>query len=270
MRFKLTLKQNKEYQLIPFNYQYYISCFIYKTLSSANKEFGEWLHNEAYSWGVKKFKMFSFSRLNIPEFETEGRYLKIKSPQLYLIISMLIDDIAENIVLGLFQKQQLTIYNGDELALFKIKFIERLPDPTFKETMQFKTLSPILLKKKEIIDNEEKVVFLKPDDEDYFKYLKTNLEEKYIVYAQYNETKVSEKTLDSFKLLDKYKPSLITIKEGNKNEVNLKAYNMTFEISGPTELIRIGYDAGFGINNSLGFGCVKVINDYVTESNNSS
>lgn len=259
MRFKLTLKQNKENQLIPFNYQYYISCFIYKTLQRANSDFANWLHNEAYSSGYKKFKLFTFSRLNIPEFESEGNYLKIVSPYVYLIITMLTDEIAENIVLGLFQNQQMSIYNGDELAIFKIKFIERLPDPQFTETMHFKTLSPVLIKKKEKINGEEKIVFLKPDDEDYFQYLKTNLEEKYITYAQKKDTKITEKSLDSFKLLNHYKPSLITIKEGNEKEIKLKAYNMTFELTGSPELMRIGYEAGFGVNNSLGLGCVKVL-----------
>lgn len=259
MRFKLTLKQNKENQLIPFSYQYYLSSFIYNTIDRANSDFAEWLHNEAYCSGYKKFKMFSFSRLNIPEFESEGIYIKILSPYVYLIITMLVNEIAENIIHGLFQNQQLTIYNGDELSIFKIKYIERLPEPQFKETMHFRTLSPVLLKKKEKINGKEKIVFLKPDDEDYFYYLKTNLEEKYIVYAQKKDKEIKEKTLESFKLLNHYKPSLITIKEGKGNPINLKAYNMTFELTGSPELMKIGYEAGFGINNSLGLGCVKVL-----------
>ncbi|MCX7833203.1 MAG: CRISPR-associated endoribonuclease Cas6, partial [Ignavibacteria bacterium] len=256
MRFKLTLKQNKENQLIPFNYQYYLSCFIYKTIARANSDYAEWLHDQAFSSGYKKFKLFSFSRLNIPQFECEGMYIKILSPYLYLIITMLVDEIAENIVLGLFQNQQMFINNGDELAIFRIKYVERLPDPQFTETMHFKTLSPILIKKKEKINGVDKVIFLRPDDEDYFQYLKTNLEEKYITFAQKNNTKIPERSLDSFKLLDRYKPDLITIKEGNQNEVKLKAYNMTFELTGSPEMMRIGYEAGFGVNNSLGLGCV--------------
>lgn len=260
MRFKIYLRQKKEGQLIPYNYQYYISSFIYDTISRADRHFAGWLHDEAYTNGNKKFKLFTFSKLNIPRFEQEGNHLKIASSDVYLTLTMLIDKIAEKVVAGLFEEQKLTIFNGDVRADFHIKFIEQIPEPAFTETMYLRTISPVLLKKKETTGGNEKVIFLRPDDEDYLQYLRTNLEAKYKVSSQQADSvAINNGTIESFKVLNGYKASLIKIKEGKPDEVMLKAYNYHFEIKGSPELIRIGYQSGFGINNSLGFGCVEVL-----------
>ncbi|PIY05025.1 MAG: hypothetical protein COZ21_04960, partial [Bacteroidetes bacterium CG_4_10_14_3_um_filter_31_20] len=42
-------------------------------------------------------------------------------------------------------------------------------------------------------------------------------------------------------------------------ETFLKGFLFDFKITAPHELIKIGYYAGFGKANSLGFGCAEVI-----------
>ena len=36
-------------------------------------------------------------------------------------------------------------------------------------------------------------------------------------------------------------------------------YQYDFELTAPTQLLRIGYEAGFGENTSMGFGFVEMI-----------
>ena len=40
--------------------------------------------------------------------------------------------------------------------------------------------------------------------------------------------------------------------------IKIRGWFMHFTIQGNSELIRIGYEAGFGENNSAGFGMVEV------------
>lgn len=64
MRFKVTFNINAGRKHLPFNYQYYISAWIYKVIGSADKDFADFLHNEGFRDGNKKFKLFNFSPLN--------------------------------------------------------------------------------------------------------------------------------------------------------------------------------------------------------------
>ncbi|MBN2244972.1 MAG: CRISPR-associated endoribonuclease Cas6, partial [Candidatus Aminicenantes bacterium] len=41
--------------------------------------------------------------------------------------------------------------------------------------------------------------------------------------------------------------------------INIKAFEAPFIIRANPELIKIGYQCGFGEKNSAGFGCVEII-----------
>lgn len=71
MRFIITLRVNarKFGRLLPLNYQYEMSAAIYKTLSSCSEDFASWLHDNGFKTDEgKQFKLFTFSRFNIPSF----------------------------------------------------------------------------------------------------------------------------------------------------------------------------------------------------------
>ncbi len=55
MRFKITFNTNAGRKHLPFNYQYYISAWIYKVIGSADKDFADFLHNEGFRDGNKKY-----------------------------------------------------------------------------------------------------------------------------------------------------------------------------------------------------------------------
>lgn len=259
MRIKLTLKQRTPEQSIPINYQYYISSFIYKTIQKADPEYADWLHEEAYNSGYKKFKLFSFSKLDIPKMEISGNYINVISRSMFLTITIQADKMFESLLMGLFKRENLAIYNGDEVALFYVEYVDNIPEPEFSESMRFRTMSPVVLRKKQIYNGKESAKYLSPDEPDYFEYLKRNIEEKYIAYTSKNGNRISTRTLESFRLLGNVKPKLITIKEGRPEEIKIKGYNFEFEIKGNPEMLKLAYNAGFGCNNSLGFGCVRVV-----------
>lgn len=67
-------------------------------------------------------------------------------------------------------------------------------------------------------------------------------------------SKVKLHGIDEIKMTGESKGKLIRIREGDYSETCVKGYFCTFEIRGNPEIIKLGYDTGFGINNSLGFG----------------
>ena len=58
MRLKLTL-QHRPNQVLPINYQYLISSWVYRTLESANAEFATQLHEYGYDFRGKQYKLFT-------------------------------------------------------------------------------------------------------------------------------------------------------------------------------------------------------------------
>ncbi|MCE1166331.1 MAG: CRISPR-associated endoribonuclease Cas6 [Bacteroidetes bacterium] len=259
MRLKLTLTQKYREQSIPFNYQYYISSFIYNTLSAANPVYSKWLHNQGISSGHKKFKFFSFSFLDIPKREYLNNEIKIISQDIYLTVTLCINKILEAFIAGLFAEQEMYIQNGGKKSYFIVKQCEMVPEPEYSEKMAFRTISPIVIKKGLGENGKLKYKFMSPEDEGYFELFRMNLEEKYIAWCTFTGQQIREYKVESLKLLNSAKPVLVSIKKESGTEVNVKGYKFAFELEGDPEFIKLGYEAGFGVNNSIGFGCVDEI-----------
>ena len=61
-----------------------------------------------------------------------------------------------------------------------------------------------------------------------------------------------------FELINKPKSKLIKIKTDTPQQTHIKGFLFDFKLSAPVELMKLGYFAGFGEKNSLGFGCGEV------------
>ena len=268
MRFKLTLEHTDK-GLLPLNYQYELSSWIYKTLNYGNEEFAEWLHREGYTNDYKQFKLFTFSNLLVPKFKIEGDRMQIESREAELIVSFYPIDSLEYFVSGLFSNQAFRVADKRSGSSFTVKTVEKLPEPEFESDMEFKALSPILVSYKHS-EKQKYATYLHPGDDQYGDLLINNLAAKYnAFYADTPVTNADDETEYSgqfetgnmdyaFELLGKSKSRLITIKSGTKQESKLRGYLYRFRMKAPVELIRLGYYAGFGEKNSLGFGCGEV------------
>lgn len=271
MRIKITLKQLKPDQLIPINYQYSIHSFIYNTIQRSDSRYSEWLHDTGLMTGNKAFKFFTFSMLDTGKssvLELYGsRYLKINS-SISLTVSMLSDKTVEHFIIGMFEKQKVKLYNKNFESDFIINTVEMIPEPVFREEMVFKTISPIVLSRKTMYNGNDSQEYLSPVDKEYEDYFRKNLEEKYLALMQSSGAanlknpvliQSEESPVKSFEQFGDYKSKLITIKEDTPEESKVRGYFYTFRIKGDPEIIKIGYESGFGKQCSLGFGCVEKV-----------
>ena len=255
MRLKITLEQSRHGQLIPINYQYYLSSFIYNTLETADSEYSQWLHDNGYKTGNKAFKFFTFSLLNLHDWEINNSHIKIKSPRIDFKISLYTQKTAEKFVIGMFQNKTMEIFDRNTRAHFKIKTVEAETEIEFREEMSFRAKSPIAIKQNRRTANED--IYISPEHPDFTALMKKNLEEKYVAKCLMENSKVKLHGIDEIKMTGESKGKLIRIREGDYSETCVKGYFCTFEIRGNPEIIKLGYDTGFGINNSLGFGYVE-------------
>ncbi|MFW6225214.1 MAG: CRISPR-associated endoribonuclease Cas6 [Bacteroidota bacterium] len=261
MRFKLTLRISKEGQraILPINYQYPVSSWIYKVLNSGNSEFTQWLHTNGYKDGNKQFRLFNFSRILVKYFNIKEDRMIIKQPEISLYISFYPIETLGHFITGLFKNQECTIGDNKSQASFTVQAVEKLPEPYFHPNVTFKTLSPLLISHKET-PAQKYATYKHLEEEDYGQLFINNLITKYNAFYTLQDIDkcIDKRTVHAgFKLLNTPKSNLISIKSGTQNESKLKAYSFQFQLIASEPFIRFGYYAGFGEKNSLGFGCVK-------------
>jgi CRISPR-associated endoribonuclease Cas6 len=261
MRLLIRLKA-KNSERISFNYNYSLSAFIYKLLKLGSPEFAEFLHNQGFQIDGKSFKFFTFAL----KFESAVPYngvLKLKSPNAFLIISSpLIDDFIKNFVIGTFENQAVELVAEGIRTEFRILTAEMLPEPEFMNEMNFIMHTPMILSKKV----EDKAYYFRVDDniEEANKIFCQNLISKY--EALYNKKYVGEgiKLIwDYDYIINAAKRNLklskkVKIMKDLNNPIDLVGLFCPFSVKGDTELIKLGYRAGFGSQNSMGFGLVDL------------
>ena len=263
MRLKISLQSEKEVN-IPFNYQYELQSVIYKIISQAEPEFATFLHDDGFSKDNKAFKFFTFSKLSFRDQEvhtTKKGFENIKRAD--FSFSTRIDKIFENFVLGIFAGKVLNFYFGRNHIEFHVINVEVLKEIEFNDSMKFICLSPISVSTQIERNGELKKHFfdyMNPDEREHFKLnIYKNLCHKYEVYF--------DKTWDKEQKFNfSFDPEYIAKRNGNisklmkfKNNIMVKGFEAPFTVETYPELIKIGYECGFGDNNSAGFGCVEVV-----------
>ncbi len=68
MRIKITFNLPGSRLVLPLNYQYPLSAWIYKVLENGDHDFSKFLHEHGYRHDSNKaFKLFTFSNLLFPD-----------------------------------------------------------------------------------------------------------------------------------------------------------------------------------------------------------
>jgi len=258
MRILLTL-QHPPNQVLPINYPYLISSWIYRTLGNADKEFAQQLHQYGYDFGGKKYKLFSFSTLRPKRYDIDTRHATftlVHSPTT-MELSFFVDEAVQHFIMGLFKDQQFELSSGRFRAIFTVSGIEMLTKPVFESSMRFRTQTPICLSQN--IEGEPHAHYMSPEEEGYDEYLVRNLVRKQqALLPQTVGTEAAPLALDfpyGFRLLSKPKSKLLTIKG-----ISVRGYLFDFELEVPVELMELGYFGGFGGKNSSGgMGMVKML-----------
>ncbi|MCF6270275.1 MAG: CRISPR-associated endoribonuclease Cas6 [Melioribacteraceae bacterium] len=264
MRLKLTLIISGKKEL-PLNYNYPLSAAIYKLLHFGSSEFSEFLHDIGYQEQGKTYKLFSFAlRFEKPPRIKNNRFY-LKSDKIFLIISSpLIESFIKNFVVGTFQNQIIEVVSENIKTILTVEQVETLLEPNYKNSMYFTLLSPLVLATKK--ESNGKLIpkyFRYYDDiNEITRVFNQNLVNKYklIHNLEYEgeplkfrwDTEYIDRRLSKNKKVTKLISASI-----RGNIINIKANEIPFTLEGNTDLMKVGYECGFGSQNSLGFGLAK-------------
>ena len=259
MRIKLDLVQaNKSGFNIPINYNHFLTSVVYKTIGDSSNEYASFLHDEGYSSKEvgKKFKLFTYSQLRFSNMEVQGDMINSKTPEVWCYISSPVTQFIEHLASGLLDSGDVRI--GKET--FHVMKISSVKPPVFTDEMDFLCMSPIVSSTMVQKKGELKTYYYRFDDEELSTALLSNLKNKYKLIHGEESKSVDERFNVTFDKDYVEKKNGRISKLVDFKDVRIKGIFAPFTVTGNPELIRLGYQAGFGEKGSMGFGMVKEIN----------
>ena len=264
MRFNITLQALDRNIVLPINYQYPLSSWIYHTLEQGDRELADFLHEEGYGdSGHQRFKFYSFSELRTPGARVRGNRLLLSQPKIRFSISFLTDRAAQTLIMGLFRRSEPS-WLGDHISggYFKVSAVEMQMLPVLHDQVDFRTVSPAVVSIADPnTDGSLGKRFLSPQDEGYDKQLIGNLRRKFTAARKAGliEMTNSDPVIDYQLLSRTVKEKRIDLMRGQPGYTRVRGYKFQFSLRAPEEVLRLALLAGVGEKNAMGFGGVEGI-----------
>ncbi|MCU0340152.1 MAG: CRISPR-associated endoribonuclease Cas6 [Spirosomaceae bacterium] len=255
MKLQLTLRRTGPANLLPLNYQYPLSAWIYRTLEQADAQYSDFLHNRGYTTQRKSFKLFTFSGLEVADFQVRGDRMEVRSHTITLRVHFYLDQPAQTFVMGLFQARECRLWDQHSEARFVVAQVEALPSPPLAGTVHLHTLSPLVVARRNPRGHDD---YLPPDDPDFAPLLRQNLLDKYEATGQLLRPEWANERLEVQPLPKPVpKSRLVTIKAGQPEETRIRGYLFDLVLTAPEPLLELAVLAGLGRYNAEGFGCCE-------------
>lgn len=262
MRLTITLHAQERNTVLPINYQYPLSAWIYRTLEQGDPVLAEFLHEEGYAGDShRRFKFYSFSELRTPGARVQGDRLVLKQPEARFAISFLADRAAQTMVMGLFKRAEPS-WLGDEQSggRFAVSAVEMQMLPPMQGSADFFTASPAVVS---VADTDEAgqlgKKFLSPFDEGYETQFLGNLRQKYTAARQAGLLEDTGGVPEiRYELLShQAKEKRIDLLRGRPGYTRVRGYKFRFRLHAPEPMLRLAMLAGVGEKNAMGFGAVE-------------
>lgn len=260
MRFRITFNRTTKQRMLPMDYQYYISAWIYKVLKLADRDFAHFLHNQGYGASTTKlYKLFCFSPINFgkPKLWKERKLFEIATDQLTLDVAFDVNDVATHFIEGLFVTQEFYLgnkFNGIDL---KVAGIELMPEPEFTETMFYTLKTPWVVSYKD--ENTKNAQYMKPEASMFNELSVKHLVEKY----KNTRSKTILESEVTFVPNEIYKRAGFLIKPETPQETRVIGNLFDFMLTAPVVIHKMIWNAGVSEKSSSGFGWVE-LNSYQT------
>lgn len=237
---------------LPLDYQYAVASLLYATLGSASTEFASKLHDTGYQADGRSFKLFTFSRIQTVNARVAEDSLLLDSPEIELQISSPVAEFIKHLVSGLSKHETFRIATGS----FRLAHAELVLAPRFKEHMAFRALSPLT---ETVRAGQQHPSFLSLTD-DWSEIMQRNLLRKHeVLYGgQPDDTKlVFTWDKDYIARAERRGKRLSVLRDIRGTKV--RGWLAPFIVEGSRALIELGYEAGFGARNSMGFGMAEPV-----------
>lgn len=244
MRVRLTLRSPEDkWVILPTDYNYLIQAAIYRSIS---RDLANFLHERGFLFGRRRFKMFTFSRLEGScKFDKSNRRFFCKG-DLTLQVSSPIDTFIEELVTTLVRRGYIMV-GENQLKVTGVAFPKK---PVIKSNeVTIRMLSPVTVYSTLLApDGKKKTYYYSPFESEFSKLVNSNVKKKYFLLKNKSmKSNINIKPLRVKEVIMTYKGIVI------------KGWMGSFIVKGAKSLILTAYDTGLGAKNSQGFGMFEVI-----------
>lgn len=217
---------------------------VYSAIKKADPVLGNFLHNRGFVVGGHRYKFLTFSLLFPRAARKTDDGIEMHPPINWWVSSPLP---------GLMEALATTFLIDGKVQVGKVELIlqslevEELPQ--LGRRCLFETISPVVASTGMKQGGKIKRRFLSPDDPNFWRVLEVNLVRKALALGWGN-------ALGNVRFLceDKWRSKLFKVQGAN-----VRGWMGRFWCEGSFELLRLGYEAGFGERNAQGFGMVQLV-----------
>jgi CRISPR-associated endoribonuclease Cas6 len=246
MRISVEFLTHDEVEL-PWDYLDHLRGLFYQTMALGRPKLAQQVHEQGFGTASKHYKLATFSLLYPDEYRKMKHGMRVRGRLRWWIASPL-EPVIEAIALGFLTRPEVRLGK----CLLQVGQIGVVVPPAFQPTMTLVTLSPLVVSTGQRDDSGKfRKEFLAPHQPDFSRILVENLKRKSVA--------LHGTALDGelqFEWLSPPQSKLFTV-----NGTHVRGWMMKFRVSGSTELIQVGYDAGFGERNAQGFGMVRLADE---------
>lgn len=257
MRLRVCL-DNSAGTRLPMDYQEWLTAAVYSLLATSDADYARFLHDDGYTAeDGRRFKLFTFSWLRGTQRTADRDTLRFAPGPLEWQIASPVEDFLTHIATGLLASGSLRVGT----ATLPITQIDTLPAPVLSAPMlpapmRLTCLSPIVAA---LPLEGGRTRYLRPADGDLFsEAVRRNLLRKHHV--------LHGRPPDDDRLTLTFDPAYLSRDpRGGTKMITYKKIHIIgafapFILSGSAELMRVGYETGFGEKNAAGFGMVEIKN----------
>lgn len=249
MRLRINLAAEGGPLSVPVQYNHLLQGLIYNNLDRA---LSEWLHEEGHTYGKRRFKLFTFSRL-FGKREARNGHIGFGGP-VYFYLGAVDARVLGSLAEHLLTKPAVRLGN----ARCRVAEVGVEPEPEIgpARPILVKTLSPITAYSTlQTPDGKKKTYYYAPQEREWSEALISNLKRK--AHALDWAADVDEDLKEAW--VRPYK-----VRSGDQKILNfkgtvIKGWTGLYEVNLPEPYFRLAYDAGFGAKNAQGFGMVRVL-----------
>ncbi|MFN0119892.1 MAG: CRISPR-associated endoribonuclease Cas6 [Blastocatellia bacterium] len=262
MRIHVTLAPLQYPAAIPVN-QHPLASFIYETIGVAAPDLAGWLHDEGVRAGVahdsdRRFRFFVFGLPDLPPYHFHAGQKWFDEGVVYWQISSPLPEFIEALVAGLAARGVARL-GGSEYA---VTGLEIMPPPLFAPTMRFMALSPLMVATTAADDEtgRRRKHYVRPGDPRFAALVAENLREKYRALHGQEPPEANLAFAFDHAWIEQaggYDSRRVTRLAQYKG-TNIKCCLAPFVVAGSLDLIRLGWECGFGAANAQGFGMAGI------------
>ena len=243
MRITLTFVSDQPELKFSFNYHEHIQAMIYSHLPDAR---AEQLHEDGFPYEKRRFKLFTFSRINGRRIRHHVRDVLTFIPPIRVQIASPIDWVLPELADNILRKEYVRL--GENKLI--LKSINVHMTPVFQNEVVIHMLSPMTTYSTLSLADGKKVThYYTPFEKEFSRQLTENLRKKYFILNKQS----SEGEVWIEPLFNKNREKIIKYRG-----TVIKAWDGKYRLSGAPELIHVAYETGLGSKNSQGFGMWEV------------